>query len=267
MAFDVVPRLGAKLASLTCRDRELLVQPAHDVAVPQPGDDYLRASGLCGWDEMFPTIVGEGLPDHGELWSLPWSAAVDNSGLRTWAGCATVPVRFERTLRLTPSSLSARYDVRNLSQAPVEVMWAAHPQFLLSSSSRLSADVLTWEQVSGVAATADPVTGRLCEAVAAGGTAKWWSGRDERPRRVRLSDDVLTLEMTWTSDLVRHVGIWVDMAALASECAVSVQPSTSWHDDLNLARRNGSALVVPPGATVGWTTRLQVGPVAPGQLS
>lgn len=257
LAVEVVPELGAKVASITFRGRELLVQPASGWLARQRADDYLT-SGLCGWDEMFPTIIGDDLPAHGELWSRPWAVATDGETIHSRVTCATVPVDFRRSLRMSPSSVVADYSVRNLSDEPVDVLWAAHPQFVLTSCTRLSADTATWVAVSGAAVGTDPISAPLAETVVDGATAKWWSGRDDRPSWVRLSGDDLTLELSWTLGVLSHVGVWVDMAALADSWAVSIQPSTSWHDDLHMARTNGSQLRLAPGGTTRWTTTLRV---------
>ncbi|MEI7911343.1 MAG: hypothetical protein WCK77_17050 [Verrucomicrobiota bacterium] len=76
----VVAELGAKVISLVNRTsgREWLWHPPGALALfrNRPGDDF-ATSTITGWDECLPTIApcehhGRALPDHGEVWSVPW---------------------------------------------------------------------------------------------------------------------------------------------------------------------------------------------------
>ena len=74
----IVPELGAKIVSLFDRRRqhEWLVPPMRTLKQTAYGDDFV-SQDMSGWDEMMPTIVacdyqGARLPDHGEVWSIPW---------------------------------------------------------------------------------------------------------------------------------------------------------------------------------------------------
>src|SRR5258706_2720611 len=80
IALAVVPELGAKIISLKNlrSGREWLWHPPGGVKLFKnlPRDDF-STSPLVGVDECFPTIdpcswQGRELPDHGEIWSVPW---------------------------------------------------------------------------------------------------------------------------------------------------------------------------------------------------
>ena len=90
----VVPELGAKIISLKNlrTGREWLWHPSEGLKLftNQVRDDF-SISPLVGIDECFPTIEpcswqGRELPDHGEIWSVPWQVdgeAWDNGVLKT----------------------------------------------------------------------------------------------------------------------------------------------------------------------------------------
>ena len=81
-----LPGIGAKLASLVYKPAglELLVQRPNEEYLLAPYDGDYVAQGECsGFDEMFPSIDkcfyegypwrGTPIPDHGEVWSIPWA--------------------------------------------------------------------------------------------------------------------------------------------------------------------------------------------------
>ena len=84
MEMAVVPKLGCRVISLRNRrtGREWLVRPVGGLETNEYASSF--GSGTQGWDEMFPTInvcrypaypwEGTELPDHGEVWSIPWEA-------------------------------------------------------------------------------------------------------------------------------------------------------------------------------------------------
>ncbi len=87
----IVPELGGKLVSLTDKRSQLewLVGPGDRSVRKIPYGAPFHEQDMSGWDEMFPTIVacaypgpgaqhGTPLPDHGEVWTLPWM--VDHAG-------------------------------------------------------------------------------------------------------------------------------------------------------------------------------------------
>ncbi|MBM3276275.1 MAG: DUF5107 domain-containing protein, partial [Candidatus Sericytochromatia bacterium] len=166
----VVPAFGGKIASLVHvpSGREWLWQnpvlPHHS---PEYDGNFVRDFDSGGWDECFPAIRGDyfpagpwrgcRIPDHGELWCLPWdvvtsvgdwrNSAPAGDPLRSsrpppgpegaWpadADCLTLrvagvrfPVVFTRTLKLRPCGLTVSYEVENLAPEPFPFLWCAHP--------------------------------------------------------------------------------------------------------------------------------------------
>ncbi len=79
----LLPQLGGKIWQITFKpaDRDLLWQ--HPRLAPRlvPFHSVYDDVFFGGWDELFPNdlpeeINGERLPDHGEVWALPWSMSV-----------------------------------------------------------------------------------------------------------------------------------------------------------------------------------------------
>ena len=84
------------------------------------------------------------LPDHGELWSAPWSSSVyDHAGGTTLAGRTEGTVfhyEFEREVTLDKNEPVARfrYRVRNLGDKPFPWIWSSHPLLNVQPGSTLT---------------------------------------------------------------------------------------------------------------------------------
>ncbi len=145
-----LPSIGAKLCSLTALAQDF------DVLVHRPGDAYRMQSydgvyvdGECsGLDDMFPTIDachcerfpwrGTPLPDHGEVWSLPWTHAVEGERLRMSVHGVRLPYRLDKTVYFADAhTLRIDYALSNLSPFPFDYLWAAHPMLMLDEDSLL----------------------------------------------------------------------------------------------------------------------------------
>ncbi len=127
----IVPEMGAKLVSLFDKrsQREWLVGPGNRPFQKVPYGSPFTEQDMSGWDEMFPTIVacdypapgvhhGLSLPDHGEVWTLPWQVeqATDEKLTLSVNGPA-LPYRLTRTAEYTsPFVLQLSYQLINLGQ-------------------------------------------------------------------------------------------------------------------------------------------------------
>ncbi|HEY3932921.1 MAG TPA: hypothetical protein VGM58_11215, partial [Verrucomicrobiae bacterium] len=107
----VVPELGAKIISLKDlrTGREWMWHPPGGLKLfrNHPSDAFSQ-SPLAGADECLPTIApcswqGRELPDHGEVWNVPWkvdSEALEHGILKTSVRLEISPFGFERTIEL-----------------------------------------------------------------------------------------------------------------------------------------------------------------------
>ncbi|MBM4027181.1 MAG: hypothetical protein FJ280_17510, partial [Planctomycetes bacterium] len=151
MAAQFLPRAGGGLCSLVYRPLglELMVQRPWERYRLGPYDgDYVAEGECAGMDDMFPTIDrcfydlepwrGTPIPDHGEVWSLPWDASTEGETLHLSTHGVRFPYRLEKRVSFSrPGVLKIAYRLINLSGFKFYFLWAAHPMFVLEEGARL----------------------------------------------------------------------------------------------------------------------------------
>ena len=152
IAAQFLPHIGAKMCSLVHRPTgmELLVQRPWDHYRVAPYDGDYVAQGECsGLDDMFPTIdrccydrypwLGTPIPDHGEVWSIPWEYAVEGERLYCAVHGVRFPYRLEKWISFSaPGVLRTDYRLTNFSSFDFDFLWAAHPMFVLEEGAEVT---------------------------------------------------------------------------------------------------------------------------------
>lgn len=290
----VVPEVGAKLVSLFDKRNgmEWLVAPGEKPLRPVAYGAPFVEQDMSGWDEMFPTITachypapgahdGALLPDHGEVWALPWSVVTGTPEQMTLAveGRA-LPYRLSRTLTFAaPDTLQLAYKLTNDGSENLAYLWAAHPQFDCGEEL----EVLLPAQVQRVVNSLPPEWGWGLP-----GTEHGWpeatdlSGQPVRIDRVgpptlhrarkffvapNAAIDGVTLirrpsearlRMAWAADELPYFGLWIDEGALSHASVVAPEPMTGYYDSLDVAWRNNRVSTIAPGLTQSWTLTIQL---------
>jgi galactose mutarotase-like enzyme len=294
----VVPELGGRIVSLLDKamNYEWLVAPrqAHSVKKVDYGADY-NSNQSGGWDEMLPTIVagpypaagayqGSALPDHGELWALPWSdAGSDQERLALTATGRTLPFRLTRTLLLTEcNDLTFEYTLENLGAETLVWLWAAHPQFVCEAGARvvMPPEVQRVIQVQG---------GPWGEPFGAVGARLPWpllpvqenfmfpldtiSGVEaKRGRKIYVPPEVSInwagllqprsncwLRLDWDVATLPYCGVWFDEGALNKAPTIAIEPTNGFYDSLETAYSNERLGRLAAGERCSWKLSLRVG--------
>jgi galactose mutarotase-like enzyme len=279
VAVVVLPRRGAKIASLRHlpSGREWLEQPAADLREAAAYGSAFTDGEMFGWDEMVPTIVacrypGEPhgdatLPDHGEVWTLVWSAERAGDAVVCSTGGRVLPYRFTRTMRVAGATLTLDYRLASTGSTPLWLLWAAHPQFLVSQAG--TRVVLPPE----VDRLVDVTPGRSSHAVAwpsaaaestlglsEGAGSKLYVAPETHVGTASLIDgDGSWLRLTWNPDVVGYLGIWLDNRAYARHPVIALEPTTGYYDDLALAVSQGRASSISPEQPLQWTVEVTMG--------
>ncbi|TLS54050.1 hypothetical protein FE782_01490 [Paenibacillus antri] len=286
----VVPELGAKIVSLRYlpTGKEWLIDPgARALRKPDYGSAFAEAD-MSGWDECFPTIdacaypadgayAGRPLPDHGELWSLPWSADLQEGSLVCTVAGRALPYAFKRRMFFAADgTLRLEYTVENRGAEPLAALWTAHPQFRVTEHTRIrlprSVDRLLC--VYG---------GRTMKA---GKRHAWPEGLDrigpaERRDSRKLyvdgpvdrgfaglyeGDDGEYLSMEWAPEELPYLGVWIDEGGFNDRAVCALEPSNGFYDKLSDAAARGMTLRIPPDGAAAWRLDVRLGRGSPGEL-
>jgi galactose mutarotase-like enzyme len=289
----VVPSMGAKIVSLFDKRTgvEWLAGPGDRPFRPAAYGATFDQQDMSGWDEMFPTITacpypvpgayaGVPLPDHGEVWAVPWTN-VGGEDLALAVEGRALPYRLTRCLSLPdPTTLRFDFHLANRGAEPMPYIWAAHPQFacgaeaqvILPSEVTQVYNVLTEEWGWGAFnanlswPAAQHADGAALQLDAIGPPTL------KRARKFYLLPDQPVgaatlvrrpagdwLRMAWDAAQVPYLGLWVDEGALNAASVAAPEPATGFYDSLALAWQNRRVAVVPPGAEVTWWLTVQLG--------
>lgn len=275
-----VPSMGAKIVSIFDKQvgREWVLPPANRPFQPVPYAASFVAQDMSGWDEMYPTIdeclypTGQHLPDHGEVWTLPWSASTEN-GIRLEVLGRALPYRLTRTITLIEAAkLRFAYTVENLSDGEIVGFWTAHPQFVVDTRTRI---VLPPEVTTVLNVVGNSHWGAI-------GTSYQWNEpvsyngetihlnqvREPKHRDCRKfylppeqsvswaalhnPTDGSWLRLSWDAATVPYLGIWVDEGVYSPVSTVALEPSTGYYDSLAVALANQRIPTIPAGGSLAW---------------
>jgi hypothetical protein len=291
----VVPQIGAKIVSLFDKRAavEWLVGPGTRPFRPVAYGASFEAQDMSGWDEMFPTISacaysGAGahtvvvLPDHGEVWALPWTDPMVSGDAITLAVAGrALPYRLTRCLSFAAATvLRFDYHLANLGPDPLPYIWAAHPQFACGAAARIilppavrqvcnvlppdwgwgAAEALyRWPEANhpnGEAARLDVVGSPSLRHA-----RKFYSLPDQPVAWavLRREPHGAWLRMAWDPQEVPYFGLWIDEGLLNAESVAAPEPATGFYDSLALAAEKQQVAVVAAGAEVRWTLSVQLG--------
>ena len=291
----IVPELGAKIVSLFDKRNRLewLVGPGDRPFRRVPYGAVFTDQDMSGWDEMFPTINacdypgpgdrhGGPLPDHGEVWTLPWSLeAISDGRITLSVEGRALAYRLTRTADYSEAdTLWLHYEVINLGSDSMPYQWAAHPQFVCDQEAVvvLPAQITTvfnaidklWDwgpgeaqypwpraaNAAGIALRLDrvgPPSRKLAR--------KFFVLPDERIEWAGLirQSRHAWLQMQWDTQPVPYFGVWVDEGVYNPESVAALEPMTGFYDSLIIAWNKQRVSLLEPGATHEWTLTVRCG--------
>ncbi len=281
----VLPELGGRIWSVLYKplDRELIWQNPRIAPQKVQFGSAFDNFWCGGWEEMFPTaapatIHGESLPDHGEIWSLPWSARGTHED-----GCVTLRLQCQTpisvmsvekvlTLRGDDACFEVSYRIENRGAEEYPFLFALHPAFAVSAGDRLDLPPMRVEVdpgFPGSLADADtPVcwptakrkgaetdlrriqspSSRLVYFLYGHGFREGWFAVTDLERR-------LTMGMVFPADTFPSCWIFACYGGWRGYQTLLVEPCTSYPQTLEEAIREGRAPILGPGAVFQTSVR------------
>jgi galactose mutarotase-like enzyme len=149
-AVTTLAPYGGKIASILVRGTELLQAPLMPVAARTQTMNFDQADA-GGWDECLPSVAScevttedgvAAVPDHGDLWRVPWEVVEAGARSTTMRGrCFSLPLELERAMTLAERAhgweLRLDYTLTNCSDMETPWAWAAHPLFVAEVGDRI----------------------------------------------------------------------------------------------------------------------------------
>jgi Domain of unknown function (DUF5107) len=147
----ILPELGAKIWKLNYKpkNREMLwhnpnLEPRR-LPLNSDYDDHF----FGGWDELYPndqaeTVNGQLLPDHGEIWTLPWKFEItgrkeNEVTVHLWVNTPITKSRVEKwvTLKAEESCVHFRHKITNNGEKEQPFLWKPHIAVNIDAPSRI----------------------------------------------------------------------------------------------------------------------------------
>lgn len=226
--------------------------PAHNSSA----EWHRRYAG--GWHTLIPHAGDErevdrvGHPFHGEAAWRQWRVCdSDDSSVRLEVILRTVPLRVERTVRLTADALIVTQTLVNLSGRPVNVTWTEHPAF--------------GPAVSGPDARIRVGDGAFDRELT--GTGQHFSTFRSVPAGPGVAEVVNAgsgafARLRWDADLLPHLHVWQEHESeggfpwWGTVSALALEPASRVYDAEDAAL---GPIVVPGSESLTSSFRLEVG--------
>jgi hypothetical protein len=285
--MQVWPRIGGKVSSIIDKADNFELLYSYPAEIPDsPNYDVPYADHwFSGWDECFPAVGPSvyprhpynqiAVPDHGELWGIPTTAAVPTKdGITTvWHGLR-FGYRLTRKLFLDGNSVVAEYSLNNLAPFEFCFVWAMHAlmsaalpvefDFTGDPAFRFSHDAAGVEIHSNFAWPTGPAGENFSHPAELPVKKGWklfstkaiqsaWEIRyPTRNRSVRVEySDVDALPAYW--------GIWISTGGWGGSPHFAIEPTTGRYDQIDRSVKDGSVGTVGPFGRREWAVRWKLG--------
>lgn len=142
LVVKVIPESGSKIQSIYDKllKREYLYQSPNKEFIKSTYASNFGDGDLSGFDEVFPSIEqcfypsgpwkGTNIPDHGEVWALPWEYKIDGATVTLNVSGVRFPYRLEKRIEfLSENIIRISYNALNPSNFDFYFTWAPHTLF------------------------------------------------------------------------------------------------------------------------------------------
>lgn len=294
-SLTVAPRLGGKVVSLINRKtrREFLSRTNVEYRL-RTYDDRFENYERDGADECFPTVeacpypsfpwAGVPIPDHGEVWMLPWEHQVKQNRLHMWTRGVRLPYLFERQISFETLARGEKpyirfsYRVKNESGFDMPFIYAFHPLFKVETRSRIllpqGTDVVTytstedrlgppmtrhtWPEVTDL--TLDKSYDRSAVRSSRRKEAeKLYSTPLEQGRCALVYPNGEFVGFLFPAKRFPYLGLWFNEGGWYNLHHLALEPSTSQVDRLDTAWGLKACGVVPGNGEYEWDISIVIG--------
>jgi hypothetical protein len=229
------------------------------------------------------------MPDHGEVWSLPWDYELREDSLVLRRQGIRIPYLFEKTIRIEPGRVRFHYSLDNPTPFPIRYLWSAHPLIAPQPGMRIHlpegvqvrvdwskdgrlGDLLSehpWPNTLDCKGV--PVDLSLILPAGAGLVDKLYTTRlEEGWCAVHDPEDGLYAAFVFSPQEVPYVGLSINLGGWPVDPSgqkpgyynLGLEPCTGYPDRLDIAVERGDCPTLAPMQTATWDVQLRVGKTA-----
>lgn len=280
----LLPQFGSKTASLAYKplNYETLWQnPSKEYIKTEYGDSYGEGE-FSGFDEMFPSInrcfyedgpwAGTEIPDHGEVWSIPWEQSLEKDHVVLSVQGRRFPYRLEKKVYLEGNKIRIEYKATNLSDSDFDFIWAAHPLFNASKDTELIVPAGMGKIVNAYPGKRLSQYGKVYDFPVAqledgsefnlslvpeknndgyqkyyflGKVADGWCSLYDKAKKLNIT-------MSFPKEQVPYLGVWLNEGGWAGQYNIAPEPATAAMDRIDFAKMWGTNSVLKANQTYQW---------------
>ena len=274
LRLKVIPELGFKIASIVYKplEKEFLFQPTDGkYRLPKFGDDFSKYD-TSGFDEMLPTVdaclypegrmKGSSLPDHGDLWSLPFSVNIEEEKIVGKVRLKSLPLSFEKKISFKDeTTIMMEYKVKNLGDEKTYYLWTLHglnnfdddTEFVFPGDAGEVINVqgdedLNLMDLKDLSAYEDKKSYKyyFLGDIEAGTAA------------LRYKKERLQYTINYDSKINPYLGVWITKGGFKDEYNCALEPSNGFYDSLDLAYRNEKLASLEAGEEQSWSILINI---------
>ncbi|KAF2956695.1 DUF5107 domain-containing protein [Marinitoga sp. 38H-ov] len=278
----VIPQIGAKVASIIYKPQnfEVLFQPTlKKYRLPKYGDSFEKYD-TSGIDEMFPNIdeciypfeeyYGEKLPDHGELWSIPWLCKkINDTSIYCEVKSPKFNYIFKRTINLKNNTIVFNYSVKNLNKTEFRGFWAFHGLIAIDNNSEIILEnidkVLNVKKNSKFLGNFE----NICDypiynnynlnkflPIESKNTEKFYLLDKINSAGITLNNNKLLYNIEFKD--LPYAGIWKNEGGFKGEYNCAIEPCNGFYDSLEIAKKYNKYLIFEPGEEKSWKISIEL---------
>ena len=270
LVLKVIPELGFKVSSLVYREHEFLFQPSKmKYELPDFGDSF-SSYDTSGLDEMIPTIdscIYEGkqcLPDHGDVWTLPWNVMVNENSIEGSVSLRSLPLKFVKKISMgRNNTIRMDYSVKNVSDKEQSYLWALHGLNNFDNDTEIMLP-------NGVNRVLDVINNEVIDKNIEN-LLYLRNYKDKQFYKFYLLDELsigecglyykdkgLIYTIKFDKKVNPYLGVWITKGGFKGEYNCALEPSNGFYDSLKLAKENKKFQSIMPFEEKNWTVYIEI---------
>nr|WP_281098778.1 DUF5107 domain-containing protein [Halobacteroides halobius] len=292
LRIEFLPQYGGKMASLSHKetDREFLFQSEQEkLEIPEYAADFL-AYDSSGFDEIFPSVDASfypdgdwkatPIPDHGEVWTLPWDLKVKDEVIKLSVVSPRFPYKLKKEINLENKKIRIDYTVTNFSRQEFKFIWCAHALLncnpkhtkiifppgedkiinLETSSEHLGDWGKIYDYPIVTTENNTEIDMSRVESKSANNCEKFYIPHklEEGKCGVEYEDTQERLMYKFPVDKVPYLGVWKTQGGYRGDYNIALEPCTGIYDDLYVADKINKVATIPAQDTYKWYLEMKV---------